>query len=262
MSKAILIDTSKCVGCRACQAACKQWNQLPAEETTFDGSYENPSKLSPNTWMRVTFDEVEEDGQLNWYFGSDRCMHCTDAACVSVCPSGAMHHTETGSVAINGELCIGCNYCAANCPFKAISFDRHSNYPVKCTMCLDRTINDFEPACVKACPTGAIMYDNRNELINKATDRVAELQSKGNSKARVYGLDEVGGTGTMFVLEDEPEHYNLPLDPQVSLRARIWNVIFKPLRVLVVLAVSFALWSNRSESKRIQDAMAAKKEES
>ena len=110
--------------------------------------------------------------------------------------------------------------------------------------------------------TGAVEYGNRNELVNKATDRVLELQAEGNDKARVYGLDEVAGTGTMFVLENEPEYYGLPAEPQVSLRARIWNVIFKPLRVLVVLAVTFALWSNRSESKKIQDATAARGKDS
>lgn len=261
MTKAILIDTSKCVGCRGCQAACKQWNQLPAEETTFSGNYENPPKLSPDTWMRVTFEEVEENDQVNWYFGNDRCMHCTDAACVMVCPVGALYHTETGSVALDSDKCIGCNYCAANCPFEAISFDRKFNHPAKCTMCIDRTANGFKPACATACPTGAIEFGDRNELIRKAGDRVSELKAAGKNKARIYGLDEMSGTGTMFVLEDDPEYYGLPADPHVPVRARVWNVIFKPLRVLAVLAVAFGLWGNRTKSKKIQDAKAARGEE-
>ncbi len=259
MKKAILIDTSKCIGCRACQAACKQWNQLPAEETTFNGNYGNPPQLSPNTWMRITFNEVEEGGKLDWYFGNNRCMHCTDAACMIVCPVGAIYRTETGSVAINNDKCIGCNYCVANCPFQAMSFDRKENHPVKCTMCIDRTANDFMPACAKACPTGAIEYGDRTALVNKATKRVLELKAKGKSKARVYGLEEVSGTGTMFVLQNVPEYYGLPADPHVPVKARIWSIIFKPLRVLAVIAVAFGLWGNRSETKGIQEATTAAK---
>jgi formate dehydrogenase iron-sulfur subunit len=228
MKKAILIDTSKCIGCRACQAACKQWNQLPAEETTFNGNYENPPQLSPDTWMRITFKEAEENGKLDWYFGNNRCMHCTDAACMIVCPVGAIYRTETGSVAINNDKCIGCNYCVANCPFQAMSFDRQSNHPVKCTMCIDRTANDFIPACAKACPTGAIEYGDRTALVNKATKKVAELKAKGKSKARVYGLEEVSGTGTMFVLQNDPEYYGLPADPYVPVKARV-GVLFSSL---------------------------------
>lgn len=252
-TKALLIDTSKCIGCRACQVACKQWNQLPAEKTTFNGNYENPSTLSPNTWMRITFKEVEENDQVEWYFGNNRCMHCTDAGCVLACPTGALYHTD-GMVAFNSEKCIGCNYCAANCPFEVMSFDRRSNHPVKCTMCIDRTTNDFKPACVKACPTGTLQFGDRNEMINKASDRVLQLQAAGKNKARIYGLEEMSGTGTMFVLEDDPEHYGLPADPQVSFKTRAWSVIFKPIRVLAVLAVAFGLWGNRSETKKIQES--------
>ncbi len=258
-TKAILVDTSKCIACRACQAACKQWNQLPADETTFSGNYENPPQLSPNTWMRITFNEVEKSGHLRWYFGNDRCMHCTDAACEIVCPAGAISHTETGAVAINYDKCIGCNYCVANCPFQAMSFDRKANHPVKCTMCIDRTTNGFEPACVKACPTQALQYGDRNALISRASSKVSELQAAGKDKARIYGLEEVSGTGTMYIIEDDPEYYGLPADPHVPVKARIWSVIFKPLRVLVVLAVALGLWGNRSEVKEIQDAATAVK---
>lgn len=203
------------------------------------------------------------DGKFKWYFGSDRCMHCTDAACMMVCPAGAIYRTETGSVAINYDKCIGCNYCVANCPFEAISFDRQSNHPVKCTMCIDRTANGLEPACVKACPAGALIYGDRDKLLSKANARVAELRAAGNSKARVYGQEEMSGTGAMFVLENDPEYYSLPADPYVPFKARAWNVIFKPLRVLAVIAVALGLWGNRSEAKKVQDSAAiAKRKES
>lgn len=262
MQKSILIDTSKCMACRACQAACKQWNQLPADETTFNGNYENPPQLSPNTWMRITFKEVEQDDKVNWFFGNNRCMHCEEAACMIVCPAGAIYRSETGAVSIDYDKCIGCNYCVANCTFHVMSFDRKTNKPVKCTLCVDRTSSGLIPACAKACPTGAIQYGDRTDLINQATNKVAELRAAGKTKAEIYGLREVSGTGTMFILEDDPEHYGLPVDPHVPLKARIWGVVFKPLRVLAVIAMAFGLWSNRSESKKIQSAMAARDKES
>ena len=260
MRKAILVDTSKCIACRGCQVACKNWNQLPAEKTTFNSNFENPPELSPITWMRVTFKEERKDDKFKWYFGSDRCMHCTDAACMMVCPAGAIYRTETGSVDINYDKCIGCNYCVANCPFEAMRFDREANHPVKCTMCIDRTANGLLPACVKACPAGALQYGDRDKLATRATARVAKLQADGNSKAMVYGLEEVSGTGTMYVLENDPDYYGLPsAGIQVPFKARAWNVIFKPLRVLAVIAVALGLWGNRSESKEIQDAASAVK---
>ncbi|NLC11503.1 MAG: 4Fe-4S dicluster domain-containing protein, partial [Firmicutes bacterium] len=238
--------------------ACKQWNQLPAENTTFNGTYENPPSLSPRTWMRVTFNEVEEDGRLNWYFGNNRCMHCSDAACITVCPVGAIYRTDVGTVAIDYDKCIGCNYCAANCPFKVISFERQTNQPTKCTFCYDRVANGYKPACANACPTGAIEFGGRSDLINKASDRVRKLQAGGKNKARIYGLEEMSGTGVIFVLQNEPQYYGLPVDPDVPVQARLWGALFKPLRVLVVLAMAFGLWVNRSKSKEIQDAMSAK----
>lgn len=252
MKKSMLIDTTKCMGCRSCQVACKQWNQLPAEGTSFDGSYENPRHFSPLTWTKVVFKEHETETGVKWLFAKQGCMHCTDAACEKVCPTGAIHFTELGTVAINYNKCIGCNYCAANCTFQVLSFSRTANIAQKCTFCYDRVVNGLAPACATACPTGAIKFGDRRELIGIAEDRLAKLQRNGHPNANIYGLEELSGTAVFYLLDETPEHYGLPDRPSVSFSAYFWNVIFKPLRVLVVAAVAFGLWANRSESNEIQ----------
>ncbi len=260
MTKSILIDPSKCMGCRGCQVACKQWNQLPAEETKFTGTYENPPSLSTSTWMKITFRETEDaNGKVNWHFGNQRCMHCTDAACMISCPAGAIYHTEAGSVAIDEKKCIGCNYCVANCPFHAVSFDRATNLPFKCTFCLDRTSNGLKPACATACCTGAITFGERKDLVSVASKRLAQLKSAGKANAMIYGLEEVNGTGMLYVLPDSPEKYGLPADPQVPFGARLWGALFKPFRILVIIAVGLGLWANRSQVKEVEEAKKAQK---
>ncbi len=254
MEKAMLIDPSRCMACRGCQVACKQWNQLPAEETSFQGTYENPPRLSANTWMRITFQEKETEKGVKWFFGNQRCMHCTDAACEISCPVGAIYHTEEGTVNIDYEKCIGCNYCVANCPFGVVSFDRKTNYPNKCTFCYDRLSDGYQPACSGACPTGAIHFGDRSEIVNLAHQRVDEMHRKGNANAHLYGMNELDGTGMLFVLEDEPSYYSLPANPEVPFKARAWSMIFKPLRVFVVLALGLGLWRNHSRTKPIKEA--------
>ncbi|MCR3922384.1 MAG: 4Fe-4S dicluster domain-containing protein [Firmicutes bacterium] len=254
MNKTMLIDTSKCVACRACQTACKQWNQLPAEQTTFSGSYENPPAFTPNTWTKIAFREHEENDELHWYFSKQGCMHCSDAACMTVCPTGAIFRTSDGTVSIDKKKCIGCNYCAANCPFEVIAFCRTTNMPDKCTFCEDRVANGLQPACASVCPTGAIEYGLRTKLLTAAYDRVSKLQAGGKANASVYGASEVGGTAMLYVLEDTPEYYGLPTNPQVPFTARIWGHLFKPVRVLILIAMAFGLWANRKESDEVQEA--------
>ncbi len=253
MTKAMLIDTSLCMACRGCQAACKQWNQLPAEETTFEGTYENPPHFSGRTWMKIVFKEHDNgNGQFQWLFSRQSCMHCNDAGCMLVCPSGAIERTEMGSVKVDENKCIGCNYCVKACPFNVMGFDRDLSVASKCTFCFDRVSGGYKPACVSACSTNALKSGDREDIIEEAEERVEELQANGNPKANVYGLDEVGGTGMIYVLQDSPEKYGLPEDPEVPVTARFWNSIFRPLRVLVVLGLAFGLWSNHSRSKKLQ----------
>jgi len=251
----MLIDPSKCIGCRSCQVACKQWNQLPAEETVFSGTYENPPAISAVTWTKIMFRESEQANGIQWLFTKQGCMHCTDAACITVCPAGAIYHTDEGTVAVDTKKCIGCNYCAASCPFQAVSFDRRTNLPPKCTFCHDRILNGLKPACAQACPTGAIAYGSRADMIKLGYQRVDLLKSTGKSNARIYGLDEVDGTGMVYVLAGSPDTYGLPNDPHVPFTARIWGALFKPLRTLVLIAIGFGLWTNRSQSKDMQESL-------
>ncbi len=250
MQKTMLIDTSKCIGCRACQAACKQWNQLPAEQTEFRGSSENPARFSPITWTKIVFREHEENGKLHWLFAKQGCMHCTEAACIKVCPANAIYRTDFGTVKIDPQRCIGCNYCAANCTYQVIGFDQAANVARKCTFCHDRISNGQIPACAKACPTGAITYGERTDLISLAQKRAGELQKAGKSGANVYGLEELNGLGMIYVLEESPGAYGLIEKPRIKLSTYIWDYIFKPVRILVVIAAFFALWVNRDESKK------------
>jgi len=250
-----LIDTAKCMGCRGCQGACKQWNQLPAEQTTFEGSYENPPRFSADTWLRVSFREhAGNNSRVDWYMAKLGCMHCTDAACMQACPAGAIYRTDEGTVEIDQVKCIGCNYCVTACPFQVIGFDRLTSKARKCTFCHDRLVSGMPPACAQSCPTGSITFGDRRELVARATNRVDQLKAAGKVNANLYGLDELDGTAMMYVLADKPEKYGLPADPQVPVQTRIWNAIFTPLRLLVVVAVAFGLWSNRSQTKEIEQA--------
>lgn len=256
MAKTIcLIDASKCMGCRGCQAACKQWNQLPAEETTFTGSYENPPRLSSTTWMKIKFREQDnENGGVDWLMTKQGCMHCTDAACILACPAGALYRTEFDTVSVDEVKCIGCNYCAGVCPFQVIGFDRLANKARKCTFCIDRLQNGLKPACATACPTGSITYGESRELIKKADRRLSQLKAAGKTNANIYGLTEVDGTAMLYVLEDKPERYGFPADPQVPIQTRVFNAVYAPLRVLVVVAVGIGLWSNWNRSKKNEEA--------
>jgi formate dehydrogenase iron-sulfur subunit len=197
--KGMLIDTTRCIGCRGCQVACKQWNGLEAEETAFfsGDDYQNPRDLSPRTWTVVTYNEVLEEDEFRWVCGKVQCMHCNSPACVASCPTGAMHKTEEGPVAYDRRLCLGCRYCMLACPFQVIRFDwyRANPYISKCTMCVDRVANGQEPACAKACPTDAITFGERDDLIAEAHSRIR--QSPRQYVHHVYGENEVGGTSIL-----------------------------------------------------------------
>ncbi len=218
--KAILFDTSRCSACRGCQVACKQWNEHEATKTTFWGSYENPKELSPQTWLKMRFSEVERNGKFSWLFTRRACMHCGDASCATVCPVGAIFHTEEGFVHIDQEWCIGCGTCVQACPFDVPHIDHHEGTATKCSACTSTGLNRLaagqEPACVKSCPPDALLYGNRDELVAEGKKRVEALKSKGHASATLYGEKELGGLRVMYVLDDSPDVYGLPLDPQVA----------------------------------------------
>lgn len=244
--KAILYDATKCTACRGCQVACKQWNEndeyIPTEENGVQannwGSYENPPDLSPTTWLKMRFTEVEPPGgRLRWLFTRQACMHCTDAGCVRVCPNGSLYHDDNGFVAYNKDTCTGCGYCIDACPFGVPRSERNLLTGVakmdKCTLCttqgLDRIAAGWEPACVKTCPTGALKYGGRAELVAEGKKRVQALQSKGWTNANLYGENELGGLHVIYVLEDSPDVYGLPVSPQISAATIAWKDVIQPV---------------------------------
>jgi formate dehydrogenase iron-sulfur subunit len=242
-------DTSLCIGCKACQVACKEWNQIPMSMQGFTGkSYDNTIDLGADTWRHVAFVEqrlpldVTESGSLvqiaeragaavnggvqtyqeapgeglRWLMASDVCKHCTDAACLEVCPTGALFRTEFGTVVVQEDVCNGCGYCVPACPFGVLDKRKEDGRVWKCTLCYDRLKDDKTPACAQACPTQSIQFGELSELRDHAEHRLAQLQDAGQDKAQLYLADDddgVGGAGAFFLLLDEPEVYGLPPDP-------------------------------------------------
>lgn len=237
MDKAILYDSTLCTACRACQVACKQWNNNGGVETVNLGSYENPPELTPETWLKIEFREVETEAKVAWLFNRRACMHCTEAACVRVCPTGALKHHELGFVTYDKDLCSGCGYCVDFCPFNVPRSDRNLITGLakmdKCTFCttpgFDRLSAGYEPACVKSCPTDALKYGDRDELVVEARERVQVLKTEGHTSAYLYGEEELGGLHVMYVLDDSPEVYGLPVHPEVPAAAIAWQDVIQPL---------------------------------
>jgi formate dehydrogenase iron-sulfur subunit len=216
MSQAVLVDLVRCTGCRACQVACKAWNDNTAEVTVCLGCYDNPPNLSADTWSIIRFAEVEEGDQLRWAFAKRQCMHCEEPACASVCPVGAFEKLPNGPVVYDDVKCIGCRYCMMACPFRVPKFEWDSAIPLirKCTFCADRLSQGVEPACVKACPSDALIVGDRGTLIVAAHARIRNRPDKYVD--HVYGEHEAGGTSWLYVspvpfeelgfptLDDEP----------------------------------------------------------
>jgi formate dehydrogenase iron-sulfur subunit len=261
--KGFFTDTSICIGCKACEVACKEWNAIPEDGSmTLTGmSYDNTAGLSADTWRHVAFieqkkplghqqpglerarDEVKTvdlgmpslpaasadgDSEFRWLMSSDVCKHCTHAACLDVCPTGALIRTEFGTVVVQDDVCNGCGYCVPACPYGVIDKRPSDGGMHKCTLCYDRLEVGLTPACAKACPTESIQFGDLDELRERAAGRVAALHAAGVPDARLYGhdpTDGVGGDGAFFLLLDEPEVYGLPPDPVVTTRdlPRMWR---------------------------------------
>ncbi|GAB4096804.1 4Fe-4S dicluster domain-containing protein [Brachybacterium horti] len=272
--KGFFTDTSICIGCKACEVACKEWNRNPVDGDLeiLGSSYDNTGALGANTWRHVAFveqtkdriEEARESGrklvslgmpsigpkeravpvagadttppdtpEFRWLMSSDVCKHCTNAGCLDVCPTGAIFRSEFGSVVVQSDVCNGCGTCVGACPFGVIErrddgtvsakVDREEPVPHrgtanKCTLCYDRLVDGEQPACSATCPTQSITFGDREDLVEEARDRLAQMHSQGRTEARLYGAnsaDGVGGTGSVFLLLDEPEVYGLPPDPQV-----------------------------------------------
>jgi formate dehydrogenase iron-sulfur subunit len=270
-------DTSICIGCKACEVACKEWNDVPEDGLVFlDSSYDNTGTLGASTWRHVAFIEqaIPLGGQdaglteardlvaevdldalpatppethdgFRWLMSSDVCKHCTHAACLDVCPTGALFRTEFGTVVVQEDICNGCGYCVPACPFGVID-QRHADGRVwKCTLCYDRLHVGLEPACAQACPTKSIQFGPLSELRERARDRVETLHGRGVTAARLYGDDDgdgVGGMGAFFLLLDDPEVYRLPPDPVVTTRdvRAMWKAAAGAAVALVGLTAAVA----------------------
>jgi formate dehydrogenase iron-sulfur subunit len=216
-------DTSVCIGCKACEVACKTWNNVPGGGLRLTGmSYDNTVSLGADTWRHVAFiEQPSDEGGMRWLMSSDVCKHCTHAACLDVCPTGSLFRTEFGTVVVQQDICNGCGYCIPACPYGVIGRREEDGRAWKCTLCYDRLGAGMEPACAKACPTDSIQFGPLDELRGRAAARVEALQAGGVPEARLYGHDPgdgVGGDGAFFLLLDEPEVYGLPPDPVVTTR--------------------------------------------
>ena len=271
-------DTSLCIGCKACEVACKQWNQLPASAPQWRGSsYDNTGQLSAQTWRHVQFIEqigrrqpgvnfaeqlasAQANGDIpasapgtalpffnseRWLMHSDVCKHCVNAPCLEACPTGAIIRTEFDTVYVQQDICNGCGYCVVACPFGVIDRDEQGDHNAhKCTLCYDRLKDGLEPACAKACPTDSIQFGEVAQLKAHARKRLWELHERGVEEARLYGEDDAvleGGLNSFFLLLDEPEVYNLPVQPARPSKnvapASFWTIV--AAAILGLLGIMF-----------------------
>jgi len=203
MSKGVLVDVSRCIGCRSCQVACKSWNDLPASPTTFNNSWDNPPKINATNWTNVGFHLIENNGDLKWRFAKRQCMHCLEPACESACFTHSFVKTKDGPVIykpteLNKDYCVGCRYCMIACPFGVPSFEWDKPLPFvrKCRFCYDRMKEGEKPACVTACLSGCLVFGERDELLAEAHKRIATNPRYIN---RVYGEKEYGGTSWLYI---------------------------------------------------------------
>src|SRR5881409_1034814 len=241
-------DTTVCIGCKACEVACKEWNQLPAtgggkHEMSGD-SYDNTCRLDGEHWRHVKFVEQFSEDRTDgrWLLMSDVCKHCVQAPCLEVCPTGAIVRTEFDTVVIQSDACNGCRDCIAACPFGVIEMNPVSGTAQKCTLCYDRLRGGLEPACSKACPTQSIQFGTINQLRDRAQKRVTQLQQGGETRAYLYGADDkiLGGLNSFYLLVDRPEIYGLPSDPKVPSRSVLGSTFWSIFTgLLVALGVLF-----------------------
>jgi formate dehydrogenase iron-sulfur subunit len=239
-----LIDVSRCIGCKACQSACMEWNDLRGSVGSNAGFYTNPPDLDDQTWTLMRFYEENIAGSLQWLILKDGCLHCQDPGCLKSCPSpGAIVQYSNGIVDFHQENCIGCGYCISGCPFNVPRMRKEDSKVYKCTLCSDRVSVGLEPACVKTCPTGAIHFGSKEDMVFQAQGRLADLAERGYKSAAVYDPKGVGGTHVVFVLPngDRPELYGLPREPSVSPLVGLWRSAFaRTVGVVTMVGVAVA----------------------
>jgi formate dehydrogenase iron-sulfur subunit len=264
-----LIDVSKCIGCKACQTACMEWNDLRDEIGFNTGVYDNPHDLTEHSWTVMRFTEYDNpNGNLEWLIRKDGCMHCADPGCLKACPSpGAIVQYTNGIVDFHEENCIGCGYCITGCPFNIPRMSPKDHRVYKCTLCSDRVGVGQEPACVKTCPTGAIVFGTKEDMHEHAAGRIADLKERGFENAGLYDPPGVGGTHVMYVLHhaDRPSLYHgLPDDPHISPFVQLWKGVAKPIGLaaiaLAALTGFFHYITNGPNEVTAEDEEAAREE--
>jgi len=237
-----LIDVSTCIGCKACQSACMEWNDLRPEIGHNVGVHDNPTDLGADSWTVMRFSEVEQNNTLEWLIRKDGCMHCSDPGCLKACPSpGAIIQYSNGIVDFHQENCIGCGYCITGCPFNVPRISEKDSKAYKCSLCSDRIAVNQAPACAKACPTGAIQFGTKEDMKDFAETRIADLKERGFDQAGLYDPEGVGGTHVMYVLHhaDQPGLYaGLPTNPSISPLVGLWKGFAKPLATLALAGVA------------------------
>jgi formate dehydrogenase iron-sulfur subunit len=237
-----LVDTSTCIGCKACEVACQEWNDLPPEETTQAGTYQTMPDMTSNFWNLIRFSEHDTADRFNWLMRKDQCMHCTEPGCLIACPApGAIVQYANGIVDFHQDNCIGCGYCMTGCPFNVPKLSEKTGRVYKCTMCVDRVSVGLQPACVKACPTSCLQFGTKDEMLAIANRRVDQLKANGYPQAAVYDPAGVGGTSVVSVLAfgDRPELYGLPADPTVPRLVTFWKGALKTIGNTVMVAGIF-----------------------
>src|SRR5688572_33407121 len=232
------IDTTTCIGCKACEVACQEWNDLKPVPTQQTGTYQTMPELHAQFWNLIRFNEQETDQGFAWLMRKDQCMHCEDPGCLAACPApGAIVQYENGIVDVNPAACIGCGYCETGCPFDVPKFQATTGKMAKCTLCVDRVDVGLQPACIKACPTGCLQFGTKTDMVAMGQARVEQLKANGFANAALYDPAGVGGTGVVTVLAhgDHPEWYALPPDPHVPLAVRFWKSVLRPLGVAAMV---------------------------
>lgn len=237
-----LVDTTTCIGCKACEVACVEWNGYEFRETTFADTYQTMPETAWNFWNLIKFNEVENDGNVQWLMRKDQCMHCEEPGCLIACPAdGAIVQYTNGIVDFNQANCIGCQYCVSGCPFNIPKFNEETKKVYKCTLCSDRVGAGLEPACIKSCPTGCLHFGSKEDMLDLAHKRADQIKRETpNKNAGVYDPSGVKGTHVIYVLHDmaKTDDYKLPADPHVPVFVKLWK---GPLKWLGGIAVGLGI---------------------
>jgi formate dehydrogenase iron-sulfur subunit len=254
--KAILFDATRCNACRDCQAACRSWNansETPEPgQSSATGGGQDAADLSPRNWLAIRSTEITSPGGTRRLFTRRACLHCTDAACILVCPNGSVYRHELGFVAYDQDACTGCGYCEDACPFDVPRLTRNILTGLarmdKCNFCttpgLDRIAAGRAPACVEACATGALSYGDRQDLLAAGRERVQALREKGWAQANLYGANELGGLHVLYVLDESPAVYGLPASPEIPAAAIARKYVIQPVGWVVGILALVGLGMN------------------